>query len=104
MTLPGDIVVGDPYSPNTDIVIGDPIFLGITTITTQTGSGSNQFVLYNQTTPLATWTITHTFGRPPSVTIFDSNGSVIITDIEHSNATTVVLTFAQPMIGKALLV
>ena len=88
----------------TDIIAGEPVFLGITTVLNGGGSGDDKFYVHEQTTPLATWTISHSFGRYPAVTVIDSSGFVIITDVEYSNSTTVVLTFAQPKSGKALLV
>jgi len=87
-----------------DIVAGEPVYLGIATIVTEPTNNPGQFLIYDQSTPMATWTINHTFTRFPSVTVIDASGFVIITDVEHANATTVVLTFAQPISGKALLV
>lgn len=85
-----------------DYVVGDPIYLGITTITPP--SGSNTYYIHQQTLAMATWTITHSFNRIPDVTIIDNTGKVIYTDIEHPNNSTVVLTFSLPISGKALLV
>jgi hypothetical protein len=59
---------------------------------------------YNQTTPAATWTITHTLGRKPTtVTVWIADVQVMA-DIVAANTTTVTITFASPQSGRAQLV
>lgn len=67
------------------------------------GSGAGFYQQYDQTSALATWTIPHSFGRYPSVTLIDSASKVILTDLEYPDIATVVATFAEPTIGKAIL-
>jgi hypothetical protein len=104
--IPDEVYVGTPtyvdLSNEDSIVVGPPLHVDIITVTPPTGN--NNYFLYNQTLPLATWTINHSFGRFPSVTVIDSTGFAIITDIEYPNNSMVVVTFAQPTTGKALLV
>lgn len=57
-----------------------------------------------QSTPAATWTIAHGFGRLPwSVLVLDASGTVVLADTENPDLNTTVLTFAAPMAGRALL-
>lgn len=106
IVLPEDLVIGEPIyvqtvtSP-TDLVVSDPIYLDFVTV--EPPSGTTKYYVHNQTIPLGTWTINHDFTRYPTVTVIGSDNFAIITDIEYSSATTVVLTFAQPTTGKALL-
>lgn len=58
--------------------------------------------VFVQNTPAATWTISHGFGRLPAVSIYDNSGQEIITDT-FASSTQVVLTFAAPMAGIAIL-
>jgi hypothetical protein len=85
-----------------DFLVGAPIPLGLTTVTLPTGTTS--YYIHNQTIALATWTITHNFNRIPSVTLIGADNAKMYTDIEYPNDTTVVVTFAAPRTGKALLV
>lgn len=56
--------------------------------------------VHTQSTPAATWTISHGLGRVPhGVTVYIS-GELVDTDVDV-DATTVVLTFSSPMAGEA---
>ena len=57
--------------------------------------------IHTQTTPAATWTITHPLGRLPTVGLY-IGGDAADTDAT-ATATTVVLTFAAPTAGTAVL-
>lgn len=102
MTLPRNVFPDDPTNAP-DIIAGEPIYFGIATIVAP-NPGTGSYFLFDQPTPIATWTIDHTLGRFPSVTVIGSDGFAIITDVEYPSTTRVVLTFAQPTSGKALLV
>lgn len=69
----------------------------------EASGGTDFYLLHDQTSALATWTIPHSFGRYPSVTLIDSASKVILTDLEYPDIATVVATFAEPTIGKAIL-
>jgi hypothetical protein len=74
------------------------------TITTSTAAGpTHSTYTHTQNTPSATWTITHNLNCFPSVSIADSAGSVVIGDINYTNANTLVVTFAAAFGGKAYL-
>jgi hypothetical protein len=58
-----------------------------------------------QTTPAATWTIPNPFGpgvHPASVLVV-VGGEVVEADVDLSNLTNVVITFATPQAGRALI-
>jgi hypothetical protein len=86
------------------LLYGPPVDINLVTVTTGGGGGGGDIAyVHEQTTPLATWTIPHSFNRPPLVSIIDTDGKVIFTDVEHSTGTSVVLTFSVPKTGKAIL-
>lgn len=53
-------------------------------------------------TPLGTWSITHSLGRRPNVTLFDPTGIELEADV-ISSSTQVVVTWALPTDGSAVL-
>lgn len=56
---------------------------------------------YNQPSPAATWTITHSLGkRPASVSVWIDD-ELVDTNIEVPDISTVVITFANPQTGRA---
>lgn len=64
-------------------------------------SGIGGYV-YAQTVPLATWTISHTLGRMPSVSLYDSFGEQVDADVTAS-PTAVTASYPSPRIGTAVL-
>lgn len=56
-----------------------------------------------QSVASTTWTINHNLGKNPSVTVIDSGGSYIVTDIAYTNSNTLVLTFSAALGGTAYL-
>ena len=85
-------------SLDNDYLIGKPIYLGITSLSTAT----NNTQTHTQSVASTTWTITHNFDKNPSVTILDSENNVIYTSIKHT-INSVILTFCVPVAGKAIL-
>jgi len=65
------------------------------------GGGVVRRQVYDQPTPLATWTISHTFGRRPNVVVYVGNSDVLA-DVEATNDT-VTITHAIPLSGQAVL-
>lgn len=66
-------------------------------------AGTGGFV-YVQSSPAATWTITHGLGRHPVGVLITVGTSQVDTDVEFPDLNTVVLTFAQPTTGRADLI
>jgi len=76
----------------------------LVTLTTLTG----QFVLTNrhthtQTSVSSTWTINHTLGGKPQVTVVDSADTVVYGEVSYNSNTQVVVTFSAPFSGYAYL-
>jgi hypothetical protein len=59
--------------------------------------------IWTQGVAATVWTITHNLGTYPAVTILDSAGTLIETDITWPDANTVVSTSAYPFSGEAIL-
>ncbi|WP_371784686.1 hypothetical protein [Streptosporangium subroseum] len=56
-----------------------------------------------QSTPSASWVLTHNLGHKPQVSILDESGNVIHTDVTHFDTNRISVVFAQPQAGSALL-
>jgi hypothetical protein len=67
-----------------------------------TSNGGAQFT-YTQSTPSATWTITHGLGYIPNVYTVDTSGVNIIGNVDSSTVSTLVLSFSKPVSGYAYL-
>lgn len=63
----------------------------------------NYAYIHDQSTPSATWTVSHNLGKFPSVTIVDSANSEIIGEVNFVNNTTLTLSFSAPFSGKAYI-
>lgn len=61
-------------------------------------------VTFVQATPASVWSIAHTLGYPPAVTIVDDSGSAVFGDIAYPSNSSVIVTFSQPIAGTAYLV
>lgn len=68
------------------------------------GLPGGQGVVYEQTVPLATWTIPHTFGRPPVVALYDTSGRVFVCGETVSTDTQVVVSLPSAITGRMVLV
>lgn len=64
--------------------------------------GINGYV-HTEGSPAATWAVTHTLGKYPSVMVVDSAGQVVIGDVRYVDQNEVELTFASAFAGKAYL-
>lgn len=70
-----------------------------------TGTGGSGPANYTHIQPSAqaTWMIPHNLGRRPAVTVLDSEGRVVIADVQHLSDDVVSITFSVPMVGTAEL-
>lgn len=101
-------------------VAGPPNTLTIGTVTTGetasasiTGISPNQILnlvypkasrhIHTQGTASATWTITHTLGGYPSVSIVDSAKTVVFGEVTYTSTTQVVVNFSSAFSGYAYL-
>lgn len=65
------------------------------------GSGG-QYLYHDQTTPTASVTIAHGFGRRPTVAVL-VGGAVAIADVDHPSTSAVTITLATPQTFAAVL-
>lgn len=65
--------------------------------------GSDTTYVHTQTTPSATWVITHGLDKFPAVDVVDSASNVVIGEIHYNNSNTVTITFIAAFSGKAFL-
>lgn len=63
---------------------------------------SSTFV-FTQAIASSLWTITHNLGQFPSVTLVDIAGNIILAGVQYISANQIVVTFSQPVAGKAFL-
>ena len=59
--------------------------------------------VHTQGSAATTWTITHTLGGRPSITVVDSTGTVVVGDVQYNSDTQVTLTFSAAFSGSAYL-
>ena len=64
------------------------------------GGGDKNYV-HTQSTPAASWTVSHILGKRPAVVVVDSAEDVVYGDIQYINDNTVTLTFSGAFSGKA---
>jgi len=64
--------------------------------------GAGAAELHNQAAPAATWTISHSLDRRPAVTVYLATGEEVFADVT-ADTTQVVITFASPQAGQAIL-
>jgi hypothetical protein len=60
--------------------------------------------LHEQTTPAATWIVSHNLDRYPSVSLIADDGELVEADVHYASTNTVTVVFAQAATGKAALI
>lgn len=65
------------------------------------GGGGGSFLEHVQTSPSASWSVDHSFGRTPQVSVIVGD-QVVIADVEHLSDR-VIITHAAPTTGKVIL-
>lgn len=91
------------YEPDVKVVyLYETAQGGTTTDASDIQGGTDMAFVYNQTLPASTWTITHTLGYEPSVSII-INGEEVDADVDFPNNSVVVVTFNSPQTGIARL-
>ena len=66
-------------------------------------AGPGNTYVFTQSSPSATWTVTHNLSCFPSVTVVDTGGSEIIPHLVYTSNMVVTLTFGSAISGKAYL-
>lgn len=59
--------------------------------------------VHTQSVPSASWTVNHGLGTYPSVSVVDSAGNTIISDVRYDTASSLTVTFSAAFAGKAYL-
>ena len=78
----------------------------VNSITVATGTiatGPTKRHIHTQGTVSSTWTINHTLGGRPSVTVVDSAGTVVFGEVQYLSNTQVRVLFSAPFSGSAYL-
>ena len=92
-----------PPDTSPTVTLGE-LTIGVVTVAGERGpqgpSGASGFI-HTQSTPAATWTITHNLGRVPLSCEVSISDEVVYTDVSYPDSTTAVLTFASPQTGTA---
>lgn len=68
------------------------------------GPAGGEGVVHVQSTPAATWTVTHSLGRVPFGSEVLIDDQVVIADVEYPDESTVVVTFAAPQQGSIRII
>jgi hypothetical protein len=96
---------------NIELVAGSNIILETNSETNQitfnatgsgTGDGDKSYIHY-QSSPEATWIITHNLVKYPSVTIVDSANSIVIGNIQYNSLNQLTVSFSGAFAGRAYL-
>lgn len=75
---------------------------GLTALTPDGVGGSGAYLLHDQTTPTASITVTHNFGRHPAVQVL-VDGVEVISDVEHPSVNEVSFVFPAPTAFMAII-
>lgn len=70
---------------------------------TVSGGGGPVGLVWVQSTPAASWAITHDLGRYPQVTVLSTSGNRILPDLDYGSPNALTITHAEPLAGTAIL-
>jgi len=65
------------------------------------GTSADKNYVHIQSSPSASWVVTHNLNKRPSVVVVDSADSVVVGEVEYNSDNQVTLTFAGAFSGKA---
>jgi hypothetical protein len=68
-----------------------------------TGLPGGTYYEHVQSPASATWVIDHNLGRKVHVSVFDTSGRLVLTDVEHGTADQATVTWATPTAGSAVI-
>ena len=108
ITLPDDDIVEIQVQSDataTDVAIEEFIEISEQGPTGPPGlpGSAGSYFMHTQTTPAATWTITHNRAANPPVTLFLSSAPTepVFTDVTYPDTATIVIEWPSPESGKA---
>jgi hypothetical protein len=99
--IPNNVLIQQD-TPNQVIINQDSQNL-VTVRTGTISTGLTRRHVHTQTTPSASWTINHTLGGKPSVTVVDTGDNVVLGDVQYISSTQVVCSFSSAFAGFAYL-
>lgn len=67
------------------------------------GAAGGTVYLHEQDVASASWVINHNVGRAVAVILFDADGNVVQSDIEHGSVNQATVTWSSPTTGSALV-
>lgn len=73
------------------------------TIAATGGGGGDAYYRHVQASPSAVWTVTHSLGKYPSVTVVDSGGTITIGDVVYTSTNSLTITFTNAFSGEAYI-
>lgn len=91
---------GPPGPPGPQGLQGET---GETGATGPRGADAAETFYFVQAVPQATWTITHSLGRHPSITVVDSAEQIVHGDVDYIDSNTITVTFPGGFSGRAFL-
>jgi hypothetical protein len=68
-----------------------------------TSSGNTRRLVFSQPVPAVQWTVGHTLGGRPSVTVVDSAGTVVVGEVTYNSDSQVTINFTAAFSGYAYL-
>lgn len=106
IVLDGDVTVASPVLPAVRVSPPAPtsvVVLPVAGPTGPAGAPGGSTYTHTQSTPAASWAITHNLGRYPQVTVVDNAGVRLFPDLTYDSLNTVTVTHAVPTTGSAYL-
>lgn len=67
------------------------------------GAAGGSVYIHTQSSPAGSWIVNHGLNRPAFITVLNSAGEEIITDVDQSDPNTASIIFATPTSGKAVV-
>lgn len=103
---PGDLATGRTTQYEWEIVMAD-MLTRIGDLEAGGGSVPGATGVYSfafqQSTPAATWSITHNLATKPDVTVVNAAGDLLLVEVTYPSDSTAVVTFGFPTAGSAYL-
>lgn len=84
-------------------ILNKPTINGVELIGNRTSAELKEHYVHEQTIASDTWTITHSMGKYPSVTVVDSGGSAVVGDVRYLDADSLTVSFNGAFSGTAYL-
>lgn len=98
--VPNNVIVNED-TPNTVIINQD----APNQVVVRLGgaAGNTRRHVHTQSSPSSTWTINHTLGGKPSVTVVDSADTMVVGEVTYNSNTQVTVAFTAAFSGYAYL-